>query len=329
MKKLPALLLALALVFCLCACGSSSQSSLATSENAADYSSASVSMEDYAAPASASGEDYGLSGAAGSGSEELPADDPQKIIYSAEVNVETTSFDDSLELLSDLVDEYEGWVESSSINGANYNDTSSNYRRNRSASYTLRIPSQSFSTLMNRLTALGNVPYSHTYTENVSAQYYDVQARLTAYTTQEESLLAMMEQADNVTDLIAIEEKLTLVRYQIESLQSSLNNWDRQVSYSTIYLYIDEVGAYTPQTQEQTSFGQELWLALKGGFSSALVFLKDLLIFLVSILPLLIVVALLSPLYIPALKKRRAKRKAKKQGNTDVPPAKDEFSDLK
>lgn len=325
MKKLLALLLALSLIFCLCACGSSSKTSPASSESAADYSSDAMLMEDTVA---ASGGSYGLSAANSGGLEDLPADDPQKIIYSADVNVETTSFDDSLEMLSELVEQYNGWVESSSINGANYNDTSSSYRRNRSASYTLRIPSQSFSTLMNQLTELGNVPYSHTYTDNVTAQYYDVQARLAAYTTQEESLLAMMEQADNVTDLIAIEEKLTLVRYQIESLQSSLNNWDRQVSYSTIYLNIDEVGAYTPQTQDQPSFGQELWLALKGGFSSAFVFLKDLLIFLVSILPVLIVVALLSLLYIPALKKHFAKRRAKKQGAANVPPANDEPSDI-
>ena len=45
---------------------------------------------------------------------------------------------------------------------------------------------------MGSLSTLGNVPYSYTYTENVSAQYYDVQSRLTAYKTQETRLLEMM-----------------------------------------------------------------------------------------------------------------------------------------
>ena len=39
-----------------------------------------------------------------------------------------------------------------------------------------------------------------------------------------------------VEDIIILEDRLTEVRYQIERLQTSLNNWDRQVSYSTVYL---------------------------------------------------------------------------------------------
>ena len=31
---------------------------------------------------------------------------------------------------------------------------------------------------MSSLSDIGNVPYTHTYTENVTAEYYDVQARL-------------------------------------------------------------------------------------------------------------------------------------------------------
>ena len=91
-------------------------------------------------------------------------------------------------------------------------------------------------------------PIPHTYTENVTSQYYDTQARLTAYQTQEARLLEMMEKAETVEDIITIEEKLTDLRYRIESLQSTLKNWDRQVSYSTISLDVEEVQEYTPET---------------------------------------------------------------------------------
>ena len=42
---------------------------------------------------------------------------------------------------------------------------------------------------MNERPASATSPYTHTYTENITAQYYDAQARLTAYETQEQSLL--------------------------------------------------------------------------------------------------------------------------------------------
>ena len=46
--------------------------------------------------------------------------DPEKIIYSASVNVETTTFDESVAKLEALVSRCGGFVESSSLNGNNY-----------------------------------------------------------------------------------------------------------------------------------------------------------------------------------------------------------------
>ena len=65
-----------------------------------------------------------------------------------------------------------------------------------------------------------------------------MQSRLTAYKTQETRLLEMMEKAQTVEDTITIEEKLTELQYKIDSLQSSLNIWDRHVNYITISLNV-------------------------------------------------------------------------------------------
>ena len=66
--------------------------------------------------------------------------------------------------LDALVKRYGGFVESSSLNGSNYYSQSRGYAPSRSADFVLRIPSARFSELMNSLSELGNVPYSHTYT---------------------------------------------------------------------------------------------------------------------------------------------------------------------
>lgn len=319
MKKRIALLLALLMALSLCACGSSSQMASSTeSETAYDSSpmapapntsrASGFATMDSAASAGEYGEyDSGTDGG------DAPDENPEKIIYSADATVETTEFDKTLEELAALIKEYGGWVQSSSINGANYYSISRGSSYNRSADYTIRIPSDKFQTVMGSLSTLGNVPYSYTYTENVSAQYYDVQSRLTAYKTQEARLLEMMEKAQTVEDTITIEEKLTELQYKIDSLQSSLNNWDRQVNYSTISLSVQEVGEYTEQQAVTISYGQRLLNAFTDSLKGAGRFFKNLLVFLVSALPTLVILAVLFFALRPLFRKLSAKAKARRE----------------
>ncbi len=325
MKKTISLILALFLMLSLCACGASASRSEAkaagVSYMAADEA-AWPAEEPMAEASMAYDSANGLSPAgapqASGDTESAAARKPDKIIYSANVQVETTAFEESLAKLDALVEEYGGWVESSSLNGSNYADKSRGAVSRRSASYTLRIPSDRFQELMSSLSDLGNIPYSHIYTENVTAQYYDVQARLTAYTAQEQRLLEMMELAESVEDVIILEDRLTEVRYQIERLQTSLNNWDRQVSYSTVYLDLSEVQEYTPEPQVQPSFGEKLLGALKDGLHSLGGFFEDLLFGLTEALPALLLILALA--LIPFLLLRKAWKKRKARKAAPLPP---------
>lgn len=315
MKKTISLLLALLLMLSLCACGESAPRSDAKAASgsyiATEESWAEEPAMDYDMEANAVGLAPSAANMAAKGSD-APAQKPDKIIYSANVQVETTDFDQSLARLNEMVEEYGGWVESSSLNGSNYADQSRGAVSRRSANYTLRIPSDRFQELMGSLSDLGNVPYSHIYTENVTAQYYDVQARLTAYSAQEQRLLEMMELAESVEDIILLEDRLTEVRYSIESLQTSLNNWDRQVSFSSVYLDLNEVQVYSPEPQVQPSYGQRLATALKSGLRSFGNFFKELLIVLAGALPTLLLLGAIAVVIILVSKKRKAARKARK-----------------
>ena len=254
--------------------------------------------------------------------ESAAARKPDKIIYSANVQVETTAFEESLAKLDALVEEYGGWVESSSLNGSNYADKSRGAVSRRSASYTLRIPSDRFQELMSSLSSLGNIPYTHTYTENVTTQYYDTEAHLLAYQTQEARLLEMMEKAETVEDIVILEDRLTELRWRIESLQSTLKNWDRRVSYSSVYLELREVQEYTPETVTKISYGQRLWRSLKDGLKGVAEFFEDLLLWFVGALPALVILAaLVLVLRRPvgrALARAKAKRAEKKAARAEA-----------
>lgn len=324
MKKTLALILTFLMLLSLCACGAGSKGSdtAATTESIQEAPAAAAEDNGYGGLASYSGsyaadaeyEEAEEDGAGGGTGAEAGEINPDKIIYSGEAEVETRDFDDSIAKLMEMLEQYGGWIESSSLSGANYYSISRGNSGNRSASYTLRIPSDKFETVMNSLSEIGNVPYTHTYSENVTTQYYDTQARLTAYETQEARLLEMMEKAETVSDVITIEEKLTELRYQIESLQSTLNNWDRQVSYSTLRVGVTEVGEYTPQPQQ--SYLQELWQALTGAFKDLGRFFKNFLVFLVSAIPTIIVLVVLFFIFRPIYRKVKARRKARKAGRS-------------
>ena len=330
MKKALALILALAAVFSLTACGQTAKSTdTAYYDSASDdgwYTGAASAAGEVSYSAEYAAQDMGIANAysreaaapepAPQEESGAPSENPDKIIYSADATVETTKFEDTLAQLDELIKKYGGWVESSSVSGANYYSISRGNKNSRSANYTIRIPSGDFGSVMSGLTALGNVPYSHIYTENVTAQYYDTQARIDSYKTQEQSLLRLMDKAESVEDIITIESKLAEVRYSIESLQSTINNWDRRVSYSTVYLTVDEVSEYTPEAVVTVSFGEKLAKAVKDGFRSAGEFLSGLVLWVVEALPTLVVIAVIGfGIFMavrPAIRKRRARRAEKK-----------------
>ena len=345
--KTLAVLICAILLINLCACDGLS-SSRKTSERREDYSTGAsysysydydelaVAAEPYggfsssgiyaAAPsaASATTSSNGSSGSAGTSQDTDESSDlnPEKIIYSADATVETTQFENTISALEAMIDSVGGWVESSSVTGANYSSISKGSKTNRSANYTVRIPNDKFDEMMNSLPALGNVPRSHVYTENVTSQYYDTQARLTTYQAQEQRLLELLDKAETVSDVIEIENELTEVRYRIESMQTSLRNWDRRVSWSTIHLTVNEVSEYTPEVQK--GYGERLKEALLEGLDNLSWYFIDF----VQALPVLAFFLLLLIVLILILKsviwnpKRAEKRKARKEARAAAKAAK-------
>ena len=95
----------------------------------------------------------------------------------------------------------------------------------RSLSLTVRIPSDSLDAFLSQSEGVGVVQESSIYEEDVTDQYFDTERRLEGYQTQYDRILALMEQAETVDELISIESELNRIYYQIESLTGSLQSW--------------------------------------------------------------------------------------------------------
>ena len=243
------------------------------------------------------------------------ADMSEKIIYSADATLETTEFEYSIEEIRALVKELGGFMESSSISGNNYYNISRGNTGGRYASFLIRVPSDKFSVLTNSLSAFGNVPYCNTYMQNVTMEYYDVQSRLEAYKTQETRLLEMLAVAKSVEDMLAIQQQLTDVQYEIDSLTGQLRYYDHQVNYSTVSLDVTEVREYTPEPTITLTY----WERMSHGFTESLKevgeFLQDLFLWFVTSLPWLVPLAAVIVLIVWLVRrsaKKRPERAAKR-----------------
>lgn len=255
--------------------------------------------------------DSDMSGLAEAGAE--PASLADKMIYSADLTIQTTQFDTAIATLEKLVDSFGGFVERSDTSGdVRYNDDGTSSIVNRCADYTVRIPAERFKEFLRQSGELGNVLSRNSYAENVTAQYTDYEARLSSLNTQEERLLSMLEKSEDVESLIALEERLADVRYEIESIERNLRNLDRQITYSTVTIYLDEVEIYTPTKSVQRTFGEKLHDALTDGWSSFTRGFQYFLIDLVYALPGLILFLLIAGAAVFAAVKLIRKRKAKK-----------------
>ncbi len=197
----------------------------------------------------------------------LPAN--TKLIYTAEIDMETTQFDKAVTELQALVTAAGGYFESNQVN--NY----SNYRR---AYYTVRVPAEQYFAFCEQVGDLCQVNNLYQSAEDISEQYYDTESRLVTQQTKLERLQELLANAENMEDIITIESAISETELQIENLTGRLRKYDSLVGYSTIYINLSEVYELTEVEEPVIGFGARLSAAFKSGANSFVDDLKDLLL---------------------------------------------------
>jgi len=232
-----------------------------------------------------------------------------KIIYTANADIETVDFDKTLEMVNELLNFNNAFIENSYQGGRNYAQSYYGYQIYRTANYTLRVPAERFKAVTESLDVLGNVVSLSTNAENITAQFRDTSSRLTSYRIQEERLLAMLEKSDTVADMITIESRLADVRYSIESLTSTLSNWQNQVDYSTLTLYIREVEKLSETVPIQRTYWQQVGDGLQLTTRNVGEFFTDLFKWIAINSPVLIILAIIVIVIVVIVKSKKSKKR--------------------
>lgn len=171
----------------------------------------------------------------------------QKLIKRYDYSYETEHFDEAYAYLQEQIAAYNGYVSSSEIVGSDYD---SGYR---TLYMTARIPAENSDAFVSGMGKLGTVVRQSESAEDVTLQYSDTESRIASLKTELESLNELLEQADSLETIVALQDRLTEVRYELESYQSKKKLYDNLISYSTVDITLEEVN-YTVEVDDSTFF---------------------------------------------------------------------------
>ena len=271
MKKRTRILAALAAAALLAGCG-------ASDSGTADYQTENAAYDS----------EYAVDAAGGADSSLMPDsaatdENAQKIIYNADLSMESTDFDAARETLLAAVDANDAWLEYSSIDGAESD-------HDRTANFTVRVPVENYRSFLAAAGDAGSVQNLSENAQNITSSYIDVQARLTALEAQRDRLNELADEAETTADLLEIESQLSDVQYQLENYTRQLRNMDQQITYSTVDIYLREVAVLTPTG---VTFVERIADAFGSGWGAFVGFVQGFIIALVYLWPVVLLVVVI------------------------------------
>jgi hypothetical protein len=158
------------------------------------------------------------------------------------VSVSSGSFDNKLADVRHLVELEQGFIAGTD---AQVNPQLSDDRI-RTGVISFMVPAKNFDDTIDSLAKLGRVQNEHISGQDVSAQYVDLQARLANEEAQRNAMVALLQRAQSVSDIIAIQNQLGQITQQIEQLKGQIQYLDHNTSFSTVTVNIVEAGAPAP-----------------------------------------------------------------------------------
>ena len=225
----------------------------------------------------------------------LTTETEKKIIRTASLSITTQRYEESLEALKQLCEEKGGWI--------SYIYENADSAR-RTASLTMRVPSAELDAFLTGAGDTGRITWRSESADDVTDSYYDTKARLETQQALMARLQALITEAADLSDLLALESQIADTQYQIDRLQSSLDSTDRQVDYATVDLTLREEIPSDSLTDVEKTLGQRLMDAIETGWESFTDFLSDMAVFLAAALPFIAVVAVVV-IVVKVIKKRR------------------------
>ncbi len=163
----------------------------------------------------------------------------RKIIYDAQVDLIVEDVDPIAKKVGMLVQDARGYIAEQNVTGSPGSLRSMRWR--------FRIPVEQFDSFVESIIALGELERNNRTSQDVTEQYYDIEARIKNKKVEEQTLNKILqERSGKLEDVLKIEIELSRVRGEIEQLEGKIRVLENLSSLATLSLNVREREKYAP-----------------------------------------------------------------------------------
>jgi hypothetical protein len=203
---------------------------------------------------------------------------PRKRIMSGNIRLKHAEPDSLAKQVVQKLEELKGYV-ASSQNDRNWHELN------------LRVPASEFSSFITFLETIGQLESKSLSTTDITKDYYDLKTRIENHQALVTRIRRYLTEAKTIKEILEVEQTLTKVTSELESMLATQQGWDRDVEFSQLNVVIvplrEEVAIDWPDVKQTID---ELGRNIVWFFYGFVVFLVYLVIFGV---PILLVVLLI------------------------------------
>jgi hypothetical protein len=154
----------------------------------------------------------------------------------------------------------DGLVDSSNAYGRSGSAT-----RFSSGTVVLQVPQSSFALLVAQVQRVGHATSVTTNSNNVTAHYVDLQARIHALEVSRSQYLVIMTRATTISAILAVQSQINQLQSQIEQYQGQLKVLNNETTYASVTVNIVEKG-HASTTHHRRSGFAKAWHDSVAGF---------------------------------------------------------------
>jgi len=163
----------------------------------------------------------------------------RQIIYDADLRLIVEDFEGIPEKIQKLVDASGGFVAQQQLHGRSGSP--------RSGEWKIRIPVAGYEDFLESARTLGELQSLAATSQDVTEQYYDLEARIGNKQREEARLLKLLdENTGKLEEILTVEKEISRVREELERMQGRMRVLKDLVSLTTVTLYVDEIKGYVP-----------------------------------------------------------------------------------
>ena len=196
------------------------------------------------------------------GDDRMVSATPRRVIYNADVAMQTREFAKAERVIPQLVKQLGGYLTDISL--------SRQQGEQRSGRWQARVPAESFHEFLDGLDDIGVPERRQVSGQDVTEEFVDLEVRLANKKKLEERLLDLMKaKSASVADVIEFERQVGSVREEIERMEGRFRYLTNRSELSSVTISLREVHEYVPP--QEPTFATRLddtWGSTLGTFRS-------------------------------------------------------------